>query len=308
MREPLPLRLRAMTRRYDMLALDLDGTVLDRSSKVRPAVAEAIEQARQAGMLVVVCTGRGLAESRDAIDAIAQVEPVIVAGGSIIADPRTSKTIHRFSMHPTLTARLTNTLLKGGHPVLVLKDPDAAGYDYLVITGRRKLTLDPVTQWWFEEMAVSIRLAADVTLDPHPEHTVRVGVCAPAAELAALEQHVLAEFDDTVTVHNFPAVVAPDDATHWAGGAVAHILECFDARADKWNAVRHIAEERGIAPERIVAVGDQINDVSMIAGAGLGVAMGNAVDAVRAVANQHTDSNEDEGVARAIEMVLSGEW
>ncbi|MFG0241842.1 MAG: HAD hydrolase family protein [Phycisphaerales bacterium JB054] len=297
-----------MTRRYDMLALDLDGTVLDRSSKVRPAVAEAIEAARRAGLLVVVCTGRGLAESREAIEAIGQTDPVIVAGGSIIADPATSRTIHRFSMHPTLTKRLTDLLLGSGHPVLVLKDPHASGYDYLVVTGSRRLTLDPVTQWWFEEMDVSIRLATDVARDPHPEHTVRVGVCAPASELESLERGVLAEFDETVTVHNFPAVVAPNEATHWAGGAVAHILECFDARADKWNAVRHLADQRGIEHARIVAVGDQVNDVSMIRGAGLGVAMGNAVESVRAVADRHTASNEDEGVAGAIDMVLRGEW
>lgn len=296
-----------MTRRYDMFALDLDGTVLDRASRVRPAVAEAVADARRAGMLVVVCTGRGLAESREALDAIGQTDPVVVAGGSIIADPTTDSTIHRFPMHPTLTARLTETLLAHGHPVLVLKDPHAAGYDYLVVSGRRKLTLDPVSQWWFEEMAVSIRLVSDVTRDPHPEHTVRVGVCAPADELMSLERDILAEFDKTVTVHNFPAVVAPDEATNFEGGA-AHILECFDARADKWNAVRHLADERGIEHSRIVAVGDQVNDVTMIRGAGLGIAMGNAVEAVREVAQRQTLSNEEEGVARAIEMVLRGEW
>lgn len=291
-----------------MLALDLDGTVLDPQSRVRPEVAEAVCRAREAGMLVVVCTGRGLAESREALDAIGQSDPAIVAGGSIIADPRTGRTLHRFSMHPTLTARLTETLVGRGHPVLVLKDPDAAGFDYLIVTGRRKLSLDPVTQWWFEEMAVSLRLATDVTRDPHPEHTVRVGVCAHAEELGGLERAIREGFEDTVTVHNFPAVVAPDDATHWAKGEVAHILECFDARADKWNAVRHLAGERGIDHARIAAVGDQINDVTMIRGAGLGVAMGNAIDAVRAVADRVTTTNAEAGVARAIGMVLSGEW
>ena len=297
-----------MARRYDMLALDLDGTVLDPQSKVRPAVADAIARARAAGLLVAVCTGRGLPEAREALDAIGQTGPVIVAGGSIIAEPIAGRTLHRFPMHPTLTARLTETLLSRGHPVLVLKDAHAAGYDYLIVTGQRRLSLDPVTQWWFEEMAVSIRLVTDVTRDPHPEHTVRVGVCAHAEELTALERLVREGFDDTVTVHNFPAVVAPQDATHWAGGEVAHILECFDARADKWNAVRHLAAERGIDPARIVAVGDQVNDVSMIRGAGCGIAMGNAIEAVRAVADRVTASNAEEGVARAIEMVLCGEW
>lgn len=291
-----------------MLALDLDGTVLDPQSKVRPAVAEAIERARAAGLLVVVCTGRGLPEAREALDAIGQADPVVVAGGSIIAEPGTGRTLHRFPMHPTLTGRLTEALLSRGHPVLVLKDAHAAGYDYLIVTGQRKLSLDPVTQWWFEEMAVSIRLATSVASDPHPEHTVRVGVCAQASELDELERLIRTGFEDTVTLHNFPAVVAPDDAAHWAGGAVAHILECFDARADKWNAVRHLADGRGIDHARIVAVGDQINDVSMIRGAGCGIAMGNAIEAVRAVADRVTASNAEEGVARAIDMVLCGEW
>jgi HAD superfamily hydrolase (TIGR01484 family) len=297
-----------MTRRYDMLVLDLDGTVLDPESKVRPAVADAIERAREAGLLVVACTGRGLPESREALDAIGQTDPVIVAGGSIIAEPTTGKTLHRFPMHPTLTARLTETLLGSGHPVLVLKDAHAAGYDYLVVTGQRSLSLDPVTQWWFEEMAVSIRLASRVENDPHPEHTVRVGVCARASELEELERLIHAGFDGTVTVHNFPAVVAPDGAGHWTGGATAHILECFDARAEKWNAVRHLARTRGIDPARIVAVGDQVNDVTMVRGAGCGIAMGNAIDAVVGVADRVTRSNAEEGVAHAIDMVLSGEW
>ncbi len=293
---------------YDMLALDLDGTVLDPQSKVRPAVAEAIARARDAGLVVVICTGRGLPESREALDAIGQTDPVIVAGGSIIAEPTTGTTLHRFPMHPTLTARLTETLLSKGHPVLVLKDPHAAGYDYLIVTGKRRLSLDPVTQWWFEEMAVSIRLATSVENDPHPEHTVRVGVCAQAADLTELETLVRTGFADTVTLHNFPAVVAPNDATHWAGGAVAHILECFDARADKWNAVEHLARARSIDPSRIVAIGDQINDVSMIRAAGCGIAMGNAINAVRMAADHTTGSNDENGVARAIEMVLCGEW
>lgn len=297
-----------MGRRYDMLALDLDGTVLAPGSVVRPAVAEAIGRAREAGILVAVCTGRGLAESRDALDAIGQTGPVVVAGGSIIADASTGRTIHRFSMHPTLTARVTDLLLGHGYPVLVLKDPDAAGYDYLVVTGRRRLTLDPVTQWWFEEMRVSIRLATDVERDEHPEHTVRVGVCAKAEELGAMERDIREHFDETVTIHNFPAVVAPDDAKHWSGGAMAHILEVFDARADKWNAVRTLAAEHGIGLDRVAAVGDQINDLTMIRGAGLGVAMGNAIDSVRDAADRTTRSNAEDGVAHAIDMMLCGEW
>lgn len=291
-----------------MLALDLDGTVLDPTSRVRAGVADAVGRARDAGMLVTICTGRGLPESRDALEALAQTEPVVVAGGSIIAEPATGRTLRRFPMHPTLTSRLCGRLTARGYPVLVLKDPHAAGYDYLVVTGDRRLSLDPVTQWWFEEMRVTIRLARSVERDEHPEHTVRVGVCARASELGPLAASLEQEFDGVVTLHNFPAVVAPDQATRWERGETAHILEMFDARADKWNAVRALAADRGIEPARIAAMGDQINDVTMIRGAGLGVAMGNAIEDVKKVAGRVTRSNAEEGVAFAIERILAGEW
>lgn len=291
-----------------MLVLDLDGTVLDKQSRVPPRVIDAIDRAREAGMRVVVCTGRGFPESKSAIDAIGQSDPVIVAGGSMIVDPTTANTISRFPMHPTLSSRVCQTLLQHDHPVLVLKDPSAAGYDYLVISGLRQLHLEPVTQWWFEQMDVSIRLAADITRDPHPEHTVRMGLCAPAEQLEHIEQQLRETFDTTITIHNFPAVAARNTDDHWARGRHAHILEVFDARADKWNAVCELARQWEIDPSRIAAIGDQINDVCMIEHAGLGVAMGNAIDQVRQAADQVTLSNTESGVAVAIDAILKGAW
>ena len=62
------------------------------------------------------------------------------------------------------------------------------------------------------------------------------------------------------------------------------------------------------APERIAAIGDEINDAAMIRSAGLGVAMGNAVPAVRDAARRHTLANTHDGVAYAIARILGGEW
>ena len=65
----------------DVLAIDLDGTLLGRDKKVSRANIEAIDRARQAGVHVLICTGRGLVESRSAREAIGQELPVMVAGG-----------------------------------------------------------------------------------------------------------------------------------------------------------------------------------------------------------------------------------
>lgn len=221
----------------------------------------------------------------------------------MIACPRTGATLHRFPMHPTLSSRLVGAILDHGHAALVLKDRHAAGYDYLVVTGEQQHAVDPTTQWWFETMRVNVRLARSIAEDEHPDHTVRVGACARPAALEGVEALVRAEFGGLVCFHNFPAVVEADkDADS------VHILELFDARADKWSAIRHLAAERGVDAARICAIGDQVNDVSMIEQAGLGIAMGNAIEPVRKAAKRHTKRNDEDGVAHAIEQVLGGHW
>ena len=74
--------------------------------------------------------------------------------------------------------------------------------------------------------------------------------------------------------------------------------------ASKWTALLHLAALWGVAPEEICAVGDDMNDVPMIRGAGLGVAMGHAASEVLAVADLVTGSDDEDGVAMLIEGVL----
>ena len=83
-----------------------------------------------------------------------------------------------------------------------------------------------------------------------------------------------------------------------------HILEFLSPRSGKWPALLSVATREGIAPEEIAAIGDDDNDVEMIREAGLGIAMGNAVEAARAAADVVVRSNAEGGVIGAIERVL----
>lgn len=291
-----------------MLALDLDGTLLGPDGRVSAANRAMVWRAREAGMFVTLCTGRGLAESRVAIDAIEQADPVIVAGGAMIACPATGRTLHRFGLNAEKTRHAVRVLIDHGHPALVLKDPLDAGYDYLVVSGPDDHPLDPVTAWWFREMNVRVRFARSLDEDEHPEHTVRVGACASSRTLGRVEAELIRALAGELMIHNFPAVVAPEHTRSLGEGEFMHIIEMFDKDAHKWTAVSHLAAQRGIRPEEVVAIGDQINDTVMIAAAGLGVAMGNAVEEVSAVAKRRTLSHAEDGVAHAIGRVLSGEW
>lgn len=297
-----------MSTRYQLLALDLDGTLFDPSGKISEANMRAVHAARKAGMVVTICTGRGLVECEHALRMIGQVEPVIVAGGAITACPITRRTQHRFSVSQSLVRSTVATLLEHDHPALVLKDPLEAGYDYLVVAGKKQLPLDPVTEWWFQSMDVKVRRVATLDDDEHPEHTVRVGACGLSGTMAKIKGHLHEFAEGKAIVHHFPAVVAPEHASRTADGQTLHVLELFDPRGNKWSALQVLAGKLGIDAARIAAVGDEINDLSMIEGAGLGVAMGNAVAPVKACAKRETRNNAHDGVAHAIENILSGAW
>jgi len=293
---------------YDLIALDLDGTLLSSDGTLSRENLRAVERARAAGMRVTICTGRGYKECRRYLDELGQKDPVVVAGGSIIADPASGETIHRFTLEQPLVANAVGRLLGHRLPALVLKDPSEVGYDYLVVHGAERLPLDPVTTWWFAEMGVHARYVEDVTHDEHPEHTVRFGVCGMSGQLQAIQEDLHAAFGEETQIHHFPAVVAPEHASRSEDGQVLHVLEVFARDGNKRSALEYVAGGMGISLARCVAMGDQINDLPMLGGVGLGIAMGNAVEQVRQISRKATLRNDEHGVAHAIGQVLCGAW
>ncbi|MFN0133711.1 MAG: HAD-IIB family hydrolase [Phycisphaerales bacterium] len=299
-----------MPPRYDMIAIDLDGTLLNSSREVSEANRLALDDARAAGVRVVICTGRALPECEQTLDRIGQDGPVAVAGGSIIACPRKRRTLHRFALEPELVARAARTLLGHERPVLILKDPEPASLDYVVVHGTGRHELEADMHDWFARWQVRVRFVEHIEQDEHPDHTVRFGISGPSGRLARIAAELERQVQGRAVMHAFGRVIHSHAGE--AGGENEderpHILEIFDARASKWSAIRWLADQDGIPDERICAIGDEVNDLPMITQAGLGVAMGNAVPSVRAAARRETLRHDDDGVAHAIRRVLDGEW
>ena len=147
-----------------------------------------------------------------------------------------------------------------------------------------------------------------MTDDEHHEHTVRIGACGLASSVARVKNDLAPLCEGRAFIHHFSAVISDEHAASIPAGETVHVLEVFDAGANKWTAVDRLARECGVEASRIAAIGDEVNDESMIRHAGLGVAMGNAVPRVREAASRRTRTNDDDGVAHAIENILRGEW
>jgi hypothetical protein len=282
---------------YRLLAIDLDGTLFDSQGLIPKANREAIIRAREAALLIALCTGRGLCEVRYATQELGHEGPVILAGGALVTDPTTGKTLHRAGIEPQLALQLTHDLHRHKQAVLVLLDPEPQQHDYLVV-GRE--FMNDNTAWWFDMIGADVKYA-DHPLAEDMHHALRVGIVAPMSLMPAIQQELVARYGQRIVVHHFLAVRRPNDED-------IHVLEVFAEGVNKWTGLSWLADEHRIPHSQVAAIGDHINDVAMIRHAACGIAMGNAIDTIKQLARHTTKSNDECGVAFAIDQILSGKW
>lgn len=282
--------------RYQLIGIDLDGTLLPASGVVSDANVAAIAAARQAGVTVVPCTGRAWRESQMATHAFDRIG--IFVTGAVINDLKTGRSLDLAVIEPHLVMTVVRQLYDLPEAVFILHERSLSGYDYLV-TGRGKLTGS--TKAWFQMNDSIVRFVDD----PQPDdlhHALRVGVVAPSRRVAAIERQLRETFENKVNTHSFQAVasVGSEDGIH--------VLEIFSGDVDKWRGLQWIAHEHDIADDRIAFIGDEINDLPAIRRAGCGIAMGNAQAVIKDAADRHTGDCDDDGVAGAIDKLLTGAW
>ncbi|MEX0653347.1 MAG: HAD family hydrolase [Phycisphaeraceae bacterium] len=284
--------------KYRLVGIDLDGTLLDAHGNVSEENRRAIAAAHEAGAMVVPCTGRGWCEARPILADVEGLDVGVFVTGASIVRMNTGESLDFSVIEPHLALELVRFLQNEPEAVLVYREASLAGHDYL-ITGKGSLT--PTTQWWFEVGEMTVHFQRDVELDDL-HHSLRVGLAAPGRRLPDLERRLREAFGDRVLLHHFEAVAQPNP------DEAVHILEIFARGVDKWHGLSWLAIQHDIAPEQVAALGDEINDLSMLKAAGCGVAMGNAIDAAKACANHVTATNREHGVAVALQRMLNGEW
>ncbi len=293
---------------YDLIAIDLDGTLIDPEGHIPQANIEAIAAARRAGVCIAICTGRALIECESTITALTQTDPCIVSGGAMVACPKTRTTLERFTLEPSLVEQVVDHLHEVDRPALLLKDPHAAGYDYLIVTPHGPDAINPASKTWFKRMNVRTRYVPFLEDDEHPNDTVRIGAYSANEPMDPLAASLKQRFASQAQLQHFRGVQLPRRMREEDGIESIHIVEVFHEHADKWMALERLAKRRGVPLARTAAIGDQHNDLTMLTHAGLGIAMGNAPPEIAAAADKRTLKSEEAGVAFALERILAGDW
>lgn len=269
-----------------LIALDLDGTLLDSEKRLSERNRAALEKAAAKGVHIVPTTGRFFGMMPEAIRALPFVRYAITVNGAQVYDRETDSALARAEI-PVATAIAAMEVLDG--------------FDCIY---------DCYQENWGWMTDAMQRKAADYAPDAHYLRMIRE-FRRPVPELKA---HLAAKGADVQKVMCFARDAADLPAIRDALAArfpelvltrsTPNNVEINHALAHKGEALRRLCEALGFGIEHAMSFGDGLNDLTMVRDAGLGVAMANSAPEVLAAAKHVTLSNDDDGVAAAIERFL----
>jgi 5-amino-6-(5-phospho-D-ribitylamino)uracil phosphatase len=290
---------RVNTTQWDVLVLDLDGTLLCSQGAVSEQNLHALDSVRAHGIEVVVATGRSFAECKHILQSINHSGVCITAGGSQMTCSE-GEAIARDIVEVEVVREVTEQVLRRGHRTLLLKDATTCEAEY-VLVGDAELHV--ASTWWFKTLGVSVLEVSNITDDPWPEDTLRVGAVADECDLLPIANHLEKTLSGRAKLQHWSAVTCSE-----ATGSSTHLLEVFSKEVSKWTMLeRHLGKQLNRA--RIAAIGDGLNDVEMLQEVGLAIAMENANEFVQQHADVLAGHHDNHGFAGAMHqwIIPSGE-
>jgi Cof subfamily protein (haloacid dehalogenase superfamily) len=271
-----------------LLAADIDGTLLNPEFRISDADLAALRRAHQEGVEIVLVTGRRHAFARPIAEMLG-FNPWLISSNGAVTRSLQGETFHR-DMLPAEACRRLCTMMDEyrGNTVLTF---DTEGKGAIVLEHMEELTIS-IRRWLeknLEFIDFVIPLEQSLTRDP-----VQAMICGPVEKMhraiATLRSNGL-ENSITVSRTEYPE-------------RDLSIVDILNRGCSKGHALERWARYRGIDRAEVMAIGDNYNDVEMLAFAGRPFIMGNASEDLRSRGWEVTLANDQDGVAAAIEQVL----
>ena len=266
-----------------LLVLDIDGTIAGQSNDIREPVKQAIRSAQAKGIQVAIATGRMYCSALRFHQEVGSTLPMLAYQGAWIQDPATQKIYQHLSVSRTTAEQLL---------------------DYFETDALRSLLSVHFyinDQLYVREVTSETEIYAQrADIQPIPVGDLRKTLTTEPTKVLALS-------DDTAIIDQLLGSLRKQytPAELYLTKSVATFFEATNPAVNKGAAVRYLAEEiLGLKAQNVMAIGDNFNDVEMLAYAGLGVAMGNAPADVQAIANWVAPDVEQDGAAAAIEAFV----
>lgn len=263
---------------YKLVAIDMDGTLLDDNQQVPEKNQAMIEKLADWGVDFVLASGRPYQSLHPYTEELEVYLPLISANGSIIRCTLTDKIYHESSMPLELAREVVEYGEKNGYSISLY-------YPDKIVTREQKMA-----QGHREKEGVKPEVVEKFAITTPPAKIIYHAV---PAKIKKGVTYLSEKYEDQLYV------TQSDD----------EYLEVMNLEVSKGEALKYMMERMDFAAEEVVAIGNNYNDVAMLKVAGLAVAMGNSPMGVKEAADFVTKSNQEAGVAYALEQIfLKNNW
>lgn len=259
-----------------LVAVDMDDTLLDDTLHVSQPTCEAIAKAQEQGVIVTIATGRMFSSVVPFAKQLNIEVPVISYNGGMVRYTTSREMVFHQSLDEISARRIVEIFRERGWYLQSYMD------DVLYVVERCEKAR-------FYEDLLGIKAVAVGNEFYNMKHE-------PTKMLSLAEPHEIQEIQQVIDKEL--------GAKIFSTTSKAHFLEITHPEVNKGRALAVLAEKLSIRQEEIMAIGDSNNDYPMIQYAGLGVAMGNASDRVKGIAQAVTADNNHHGVAEAIKKYV----
>ncbi len=261
---------------YRLIAVDVDGTLLDDRDSITSGTGEALNKAVKNGTVLTICTGRPVQSARPLVEELGIDAPFITYNGAMVVKGLSGDIMYERCLEHDDAGMIYNLGQEYGTTV--------------VVWSKNRLyanRLDDRAYRYGRQARTQPELMKD-TEEVFGKGASKVLWYDTVERITQFQQQVGSRLDSNVNYHT----------------SKPFYLEFVHSEASKAIALEHLGAHYGISREEMIAVGDGHNDISMIKYAGLGVAMANAPDEVKNVADYVTLSNNDDGLAHVIEKFI----
>lgn len=270
-----------MTFVYQIIAVDVDGTLLTPAHTLSPRVRQAVRAARARGIHVALATGKLLRSVAGLVEELRLAGPQITCNGAVTVDAAGGAPVAFIALAaPARWAALAALRETAPDLGIAWYTPDT------IYTDAPPGPLDAVLAAYHEPPLCHVPV-----LDESLPTPAKFLITGSAERLAAVRAAIEPQLGEAARVI----------------GTTPDFLEVMDPHATKGEALGAVMRLLDVPRERVMALGDGENDIDLLAAAGCGVAMGNAIPALRAQAAYVTARNDVDGAALVIEAVLAGQ-
>ena len=270
---------------YKMIAIDLDGTLLNSNKEISQENKKYIKYAMEKGIKVLICSGRIYTGAKVFAEQLSVEGPMVVCNGAMIRDVKTGETYYSNMLSKEDCIKVVDLLHKEGiyfhtyiDDIMYAEKLDYAALYYMI---------------------KSKDLSSDFRIDVKVVESVK-DIVVKSSENPAKIVVMSSKLEELLRVRKF----VEDISTIEVVSSNYDNFEVLNRGVSKGKALEIISRKFSIKREEIIAIGDNENDCSMLEYAGLSIAMGNAEDKVKNICDFVVPSNDEDGVAYAIKKFV----